>query len=200
MEVSGQVIIAENDRVLLRDLVESDLEKRLYWEAEETEWQLWDGPWDYEGKSPQELEEEREDYLSGLRRRVEQPLPDDATRWSFQIVEKATGVYVGWVNSYFIDDDCSIDDSGHKLALGLDLPDPASRGRGLGTAALGLVIQYFFARGYTELYTQTWSGNLPMQALAAKLGFREYRRKPGLRLVRGERYDGLTFRLERDSH
>lgn len=35
-----------------------------------------------------------------------------------------------------------------------------------------------------------------MIGLAEKLGFRECCRKPGLRRVRGEVYDGLTFRLD----
>ena len=36
-----------------------------------------------------------------------------------------------------------------------------------------------------------------MTALAEKLGFRECRRKAGVRQVRGGTYDGLTFRLDR---
>lgn len=36
-----------DDRVLLRDFIESDIEKRIYWETEETEWKLWDGPYLY---------------------------------------------------------------------------------------------------------------------------------------------------------
>ena len=38
-----------------------------------------------------------------------------------------------------------------------------------------------------------------MIGLAGKLGFRECRRKVGFRHVRGERYDGLTFRLDRSA-
>ena len=34
-----------------------------------------------------------------------------------------------------------------------------------------------------------------MIGLAKKLGFEEYKRKPDLRTVRGQKYDGLTFRL-----
>ena len=50
-----------------------------------------------------------------------------------------------------------------------------------------------------DLYTQTWSGNVRMIGLAEKLGFRECRRKPGVRQVRGGTYDALTFRLDRDA-
>jgi len=42
------------DRIILRDFMESDIEKRIYWELIETEWQLWDGPWEYENKTEEE--------------------------------------------------------------------------------------------------------------------------------------------------
>ena len=48
-----------------------------------------------------------------------------------------------------------------------------------------------------EIYTQTWSGNYPMVKLAEKTGFEEIGRAKGMHKVHGERYDGLTFRLER---
>lgn len=38
-------------------------------------------------------------------------------------------------------------------------------------------------------------GNFGMIGLAENPGFEEYLCKPGLRLVRGQVYDGLTFRL-----
>lgn len=40
-----------NDKVILRDFKEGDIEKRIYWETSETEWQLWDAPWEYENQS-----------------------------------------------------------------------------------------------------------------------------------------------------
>ena len=41
----------KDERVLLRDFMRQDIEKRLYWETVETEWQLWDVPWEYEGQT-----------------------------------------------------------------------------------------------------------------------------------------------------
>lgn len=40
----------KNNLVVLRDFIESDIENRIYWETTENEWQLWDAPWEYEGK------------------------------------------------------------------------------------------------------------------------------------------------------
>ena len=48
------------------------------------------------------------------------------------------------------------------------------------------------------LYTQTWSGNLSMIALAEKVGFTEVGRIKDLREVRGEKYDALTFAMTKD--
>jgi len=48
------------------------------------------------------------------------------------------------------------------------------------------------------LYTQTWSGNTAMLRLAEKLGFAEVRRIEGIREVRGEKYDALTFAMTKE--
>lgn len=44
-------MILMNDKVILRDFKEGDIEKRIYWETSETEWQLWDAPQEYENQS-----------------------------------------------------------------------------------------------------------------------------------------------------
>ena len=84
----------------------------------------------------------------------------------------------------------------HDLALGLDIPDTAQRGRGYGSAAMRRMMAYYRGLGHTSFLTQTWSGNERMIALAKKLGFREVSRLRGLRLVNGKSYDALTFRLD----
>lgn len=48
------MIYAKN--IVLRDLTESDIKNRIYWEKVETEWQQWDAPWEYEGLSEEEKE------------------------------------------------------------------------------------------------------------------------------------------------
>ena len=70
-----------------------------------------------------------------------------------------------------------------------------ARGKGYAFSALRLFIRYLLGCGETEIYTQTWSGNVRMIGLAEKLGFEEYRRKRDYRTVSGKKYDGLTFRL-----
>ena len=46
-----------------------------------------------------------------------------------------------------------------------------------------------------DIYTETWSGNYPMIAMAEKIGFEECNRKRNIQVVRGNSYDSLTFKL-----
>ncbi len=55
------------------------------------------------------------------------------------------------------------------------------------------MLNYLKIHGLDEIYTQTWSGNTRMVALAEKLGFVEINRKKDLRIVNGQKYDGLSF-------
>ena len=79
------------------------------------------------------------------------------------------------------------------FAFGIDIPPQSCRGKGYGYEAFKAAIEYLASKGMKEIYTQTWSGNTRMIALAEKLGFREVCRKKDFREVRGEKFDGLTF-------
>ena len=190
-------MVLQDGVVLLRDFERSDIAKRIEWETEKTEWQLWDGPWEYEGLTEEQKREALQQYIKAMEEwaAICEKLPEDAPRKSFQICTP-TGEYAGWCSSYFINADCECDGDGDRLAIGIDLPEEHLRRRGLAPHALRLFMDYLRGLGFTELYTQTWSGNGRMIGLAKKLGFTEYCRKPGIRTVRGQKYDGLTFRTE----
>ena len=51
-------MILKDDTVLLRDFKREDIAKRIEWETEKTEWQLWDGPWEYEGLTEEQKKRE----------------------------------------------------------------------------------------------------------------------------------------------
>ena len=157
-------MILKDDTVLLRDFKREDIAKRIEWETEKTEWQLWDGPWEYEGLTEEQKKENLQKYIKALEEwaAICESLSDEMPRKSFQVC----------------------------------LPEESARGKGLATHALRLFMAYLRTLGFTELYTQTWSGNERMIGLAEKLGFTECCRKPKLRTVRGQQYDGLTFRKE----
>ncbi|HAW71111.1 MAG TPA: hypothetical protein DCX37_08030, partial [Firmicutes bacterium] len=84
---------------------------------------------------------------------------------------------------------------GH-CTIGVDIPDLSARRKGYATAAWDLFIQYMISNGIKDIYTQTWSGNERVLGLMKKIGFEECNRIHGIRTVRGQCYDGLTFKLK----
>lgn len=181
--------------ILLRDMRESDIDDDIYWRTEETRWADWDAPWE-----PIDPDFDPAAYRRSELERLKKPLPEH--RLEFE-VDTAEGVHIGSVNVYCLDGDLEWKrlEEGEELraqrwALGIDINDPAYWSGGWGTQALTAFVRYHLEAGWTDLYTQTWSGNVRMVGLAEKLGFRECRRKEGIRSVRGGVYDGLTFRLD----
>lgn len=186
-------------QVILRDITQSDLLMRRHWEFIDTEWKKWDAPWEYEAMDDEKLREDSECYLMGLRRRIEQTrlMADSRFRTNLEIIEAATNQHVGWINCYEINQDyqwCALPEQSFGTAIGLVLPDVTDRGRGLGRDAMQAYLNYFLTHGYQVAYTQTWSGNVAMIRLAESLGFEEVSRKKGAIQVRGNSYDGLTYK------
>lgn len=187
MEIKG-------DKVMLRDFMESDIETMIHWETVETEWQLWDGPWEYEEEveafDPEKYRQERLAWLAKQK-------DENRVRWRFQIcINNEEQTHIGWCSAYFIDDQYQYTKEQGKCAIGIDIPAMCARNKGYATAALVMFIQYLRANGIEEIYTQTWSGNVRMIGLAKKLGFEECNRILGIRKVRGDIYDALTFKLD----
>lgn len=187
--------VLHDGKVLLRPMKCSDVDDRVRWESEDNEWQLWDGPWDYEGKSPKELTTQLENLKQVWLARAEHPEEQDPVLRFEICVDDEDQTHIGWLGAYYIDDDCCIVDDGTRLAVGITIVPQSARRKGYAQAALTLYIRYLISCGVSEVYTQTWSGNTRMICLAEKMGFSEFMRKKDLRLVRGQRYDGLTFRL-----
>lgn len=74
---------------------------------------------------------------------------------------------------------------------------PDAWGNGIGTNILRTFMNYCFESGMNELYTQTWSGNARMLRCAEKLGFVECDRDVGALEIDGQKYDGLTFKINK---
>lgn len=216
MQIKGRNII-------LRDFMESDIEKRIYWETVETEWQQWDAPWEYEGLSEAEKKEELENYITSLKRWMDQDRAlieeemqrengmkagvlestevqkQEKVRYRFQIaLNNESSDYIGWCTAYCIDEDYSYTDEEGFCTIGINLPEVDVRGKGYATEALCMFIAYLLEHGERPIFTQTWSGNNRMIHVAEKIGFKECRRKKDLRKVRGQHYDGLTFKLDEE--
>lgn len=195
------MVTLKDDQIILRDFKDSDIEKRIYWETTETEWQLWDAPWETESLTEIEKKKELEDYIENMKGWAEKfhTMPDTQRRYGFQICTCEDN-YIGWCNSYYIDEEYNYSKSGTKCTIGIDIPEIYQRGKGYAFHALCLFIDYLLKHGEDEIYTQTWSGNKRMIHLAQKLGFEECCRKSEIRKVRGKVYDGLTFRLNMNSY
>ena len=186
------------ENIILRDMIESDIEDYVRWFTTETKWSKTDAPWE-----PMESDEETErrdwtEYYQAVR-----DMPGKAIRWKFEI--EFCGKHIGWVSSYLIDGNYGFTtpadvQSGQKVyrAIGIDICESDVWGKGIGTNALRAFMDYYFSLGFESLYTQTWSGNTRMIRCAEKLGFVECNRYTGIREVEGRAYDALTFRLEKD--
>lgn len=153
----------------------------------------WNAPWLWEGYvfDEEAFRKEKEAQLQ-----AQAALDAAALRDYFVICHE--GVLIGSCSSYLIDEQGQSDPLGMLRAVGIMLPSVRQRGKGIGTIALRMLCDYYFDHGETALYTQTWSGNTSMLALAAKLGFTPFLRRENVRLVKGMRYDALTLRKEKD--
>jgi len=189
----------EYKNIVLRDYRQSDIDDDVRWNTVQTQWALWDAPW------------EMEEYLKNFDeaafrekslRKKEWKMRDDEFRWGFEI-DTAQGEHIGSVNAYRIDEEYNWkpikDEEVTKdinVALGIDINEPDFWSGGWGTQALTAFILHWLDAGFENIHTQTWSGNYRMIGLAKKLGFEEVERNVGSRQVRGQVYDGLTFRLD----
>ena len=176
--------------IVLRDMIESDIEDYVRWFTTETEWSDWDAPWEPVGSNPEEERKSWTEYYGSVK-----DLPPDAPRQKFEI--DLDGRHVGWVSRYY---DLDYVENPEKIpAVGIDIPEPDARGKGAGTEALRQFIDYLKAHGARRVFTQTWSGNVRMLRVAQKLGFVPYACAKDLRTVRGRKYDALTLKLIFDS-
>ena len=185
--------------IILRDMTEEDIEDYIRWNTIETDWANWDAPWE---SLPDLLTFNPDEYRKKELEKLAKP--KDKIRWGFEI-ETPSGEHIGAVSSYMMNEnfewipakDIKPGDKAFR-AVGISICESSFCEKGFGTKALAAFVNYYFENGEAEIFTQTWSGNIRMIKCAEKLGFEECRRKKDLRLVRGEHYDGLTFRLGKE--
>ena len=164
----------KNYSVILRDFIQSDIENRVYWETVENEWQLWDAPWEYEGKQKDELIRDLEEYKTKMLLWVSEQKDENDLRTGFQIcINDDKKTYIGWCNSYRINENFEITQTKGQCAIGINIPAMIARGKGFATSAMVLFINYLIKNKVLQIYTQTWSGNRRMIGLANKIGFEE---------------------------
>lgn len=188
--------------IILRDMVEQDIEDDIRWNTIEKEWELWDEPWEQD--EPFDLEQFRENQFSTLQQ-LERLKVSGTFRWSLEI-DFEDGTHIGAVDTYLIDSNynrIAQKDLKNKqpfyYALGIAIFEPSYWSKGLGTQALTAYIQHHLDYNNDEIYLQTWSGNKRMIQVARKLVFSICDSQENIRQVRGQYYDALTLKLDKDN-
>ena len=184
--------------IVLRDLIESDIDDWIRWDSIETEYMNWDGPdKPIEPINPDEYRREMLEFLSAPR--------DEGFRNFFELAT-SDGHHIGRINSYALGPDSasirwpeSTNEQSFTAAIGIDICDSRFWGRGLGRQAITAFVRHFLNHGISDICLQTWSGNLRMIRCAQRIGFVECSRIVGNRHIRGGIYDSLTFRLDLDT-
>jgi len=188
----------ETKDLILRDIKKTDIKKHLFWLTEETEWWNWDAAyWYLQELSGEKLEAEIEKQKNGLLsfcEMISRKKPEDK-RYSFEIEEKESGELIGWISCYCIDSNYESTNDDALYAFGIDIPELKYRNKGYGKQAFTAAIEYYKSTGINEVYTQTWSGNLPMIKMAEKIGFSLINVRKGIRERKGQKFDALTFKI-----
>lgn len=186
----------KHKNIVLRDMIESDIEDYVRWFTVEREWENWDAPWEKEDSDEENERKSWTEYFESVTN-----IPNNVQRWKFEV--EYGGRHIGWVSSYMVDETyewISADSIGPNQivyrAVGICICEPDVWGHGIGTNAMQAFLNYHFEHGASELYTQTWSGNTRMLRCAEKLGFVECNRYIGIREVNGQAYDALTYVLK----
>jgi RimJ/RimL family protein N-acetyltransferase len=146
--------------------------------------------WNYYDEPDKPFEPVTREEFEVRRSRPRQPKAGTHT-WHIDTLE---GKHVGWVNYYHLNEK-------ERYALvGVALPEPEEWGKGYGTEAVCLVIDYLFREmGIDEVRTQTWTGNERMIRVAQKCGLRNAGLSPhrAALSVRGEPLEFIHFSMSR---
>ena len=173
-------------RVVLRDKGrDSDEEDYFRWLNLE-EWQYYDQPdKPFTGISREEFDEKR------LEERRRDPSPT-SRGWHIDTTE---GQHLGVVSYY------DLDKQAKRAYVGICLPEEETWGKGYGTEAVRLLVDYLFDEiKLQEVRTATWTGNKRMVRCAENSGFTVAKRMPDQAgvSVRGEPLEKIEFSISRE--
>ncbi|MBU1143588.1 MAG: GNAT family N-acetyltransferase [Firmicutes bacterium] len=177
MEIKGKL-------VTLKMMTHQDIEDSILWFTQDTEWMNWDAPWEKGEPFDSEDYRKRKKLLIETRN-----IGDFEPRLEIYY----ENIHIGWMNRYFINESFEYDSKGKQIAIGIVIVHAKYRHIGLGYDAYMAYMNFIKELGYTRVYTQTWSGNVPMVNLAHKTGFHLINRIKDCRMVDGVSYDALTY-------
>lgn len=186
----------EFENIILRDYVLSDVNDEVRWTNVETEWSRSDTPW-------MDLEPVNADELRADMTEIIRNMPENAIRWRFEI--EVDGRHIGLVSSYYLDSNFeytpweSIDQSKNAplnnsiRGLGIEICEMDYWGKGIGTKALTMLMDYYRSFGENRFLIETTSRNHRMLGCARKLGFYEVKRKKGAHIANETEVDDLVL-------
>lgn len=141
----------------------------------------YDGPWYKNDNLSKLIEIRKMKVQKGLK-----------TPYRFLEIYTSTGEHIGWVNAYHSENDP------HATAVGITIQEDQYWGRGIGTEAFALWVDYLFTEmDLTRIGFTTWQGNPMMLGLGKKLGFVEEARIRRSCFVKGEFYDRISMGILR---
>ena len=114
--------------------------------------------------------------------------------WQRLQIDTVAGEHVGWINCY------ELDTAMGSTRVGICLAEQENWGKGYGTEALRLLLDYLFAEmGLQEVRMNTWTGNVRMIRCALKAGFEEVYRSPHRAAIsiRGEPLERIDLAISR---
>lgn len=184
--VSRDAVLAKGRFVFLRGGLPSDAEHYLRW-LFSGEWRSFDAPWE-EGPAsmtPEEADAYRERFQAHCQKE-----PDFPRKGA--IIATIEGKPLGWVNRYAKE---RFPDAWY---VGIDICEDVYLGRGFGTEALGLWVDYLFRHSNVHrIGLDTWSFNPRMRRVAEKLDFVYEGAERELIEWQGERLDLVHYGLLR---
>ena len=170
------------NQVTLRPIVQSDITDYERWNDPSSKAFQFDGPW-YKNDNLSALIEHRKKKLSeGFK-----------TPYRSLEIDTIKGKHIGWVNAYHNENDP------HATAIGISINVDEHWGKGMGTEALTLWIDYLFREmNLIRIGFTTWQGNPMMLRVGEKLGFVEEARIRRSCLVKGQFYDRISMGILRE--
>ncbi|KHF39376.1 GNAT family N-acetyltransferase [Halalkalibacter okhensis] len=168
-------------KVILIKPTSEDLDELYFWKFEEKEQaaKKWNGPYIPEEKVT------KEEYRKSWEEEVFPNVPAS-------LVIKCDERAIGYVGSYWVDKNTN------WLETGIVIYDKNFWNGGYGFEAYKLWVDYLFtSTNLHRLGMSTWSGNVRMGKVAAKLGMKEEARIRDARMVNGEYFDAIKMGILR---
>jgi len=184
MEIKGQLIMLSDDPH------DPEGDTFFRWLNLE-EWKYYDEP----DKAFQPISREEFDKIAKKNEEGHKKNKEDRSRPipGFHI-DTVDGQHIGWVSTYKWDPD------GKSVFAGISIPEEEHWGKGYGTEAFTLFLNYLFdSSDLVEIRTATWTGNERMVRCAQKSGFTTYQLMPhrSKTSIRGEPLERIEFTLTR---